>query len=265
MWKLTQLHAAVCKQTVHAKQRAALWKFSVPLFVPLIVLPLIQPTDSWQICNHREITFSFFFNFIISFLCQIGRMIVSLPSWRHFISCLRLFFVCWTTKGDIHSLQTVHFLFFEEMCYWTVLHAGHARFLSFFLFFMFFMCLRLFCLLFLSGKLQHGIHTPFMNCSLFWGRQQKSDEPSPQVCTNRRPHTSPRPICHVYQCNFNRVEVAPPSAVIRMQWVPFCIPDGSWSAGILVRRGGGGEKRDCTAQENLQPPLWNFCLLFAVI
>lgn len=179
-------------------------------------------------------------------------MIASLPSWRHLISCLRLFFVCWTTKGDIHSLQTVHFLFF---CFLKKCVIGLSCMLDmqgFFLsFFLFFMCLRLFCLLFLSGKLQHGIHTPFMNCSLFWGRQQKSDEPSPQVCTNRRPHTSPRPICHVYQCNFNRVEVAPPSAVIRMQWVPFCIPDGSWSAGILVRR--GGEKRDCTAQENLQP------------
>lgn len=194
-------------------------------------------------------------------------MIASLPSWRHLISCLRLFFVCWTTKGDIHSLQTVHFLFFV---FWRhVLLDCPACWtckVSFFIF-LFFMCLRLFCLLFLSGKLQHGIHTPFMNCSLFWGRQQKSDEPSPQVSTNRRPHTSPRPICHVYQCNFNRVEVAPPSAVIRMQWVPFCIPDGSWSAGILVRRGGCvcAKKETAQLKKISSPPLWNFCLLFAVI
>lgn len=67
----------------------------------------------------------------------------------------------------LYSLQTIH-CFFQEMCYWTALHAGHVRFFFLLLFFLSVLEDVLFV-----GWLQHGIHTSFMASSLFWDSNKK--------------------------------------------------------------------------------------------
>lgn len=143
-------------------------KFDVPppfFFFCLffIILPLIQCTDSCQTCIHRQYVFGLFLPFLfLFFFCLPNSEDCEPAVWRHLISCVCLL-LCWATKDDVHYKL---FIVFKEMCYWTALHAGHVWF---------------FCFVFLYvledvlfvGWLQHGIHTSFMNSSLFWDSNKK--------------------------------------------------------------------------------------------
>lgn len=200
------------------------------------------------------------------FLCQNGRMIASLPSRRHLISCLRLFcFLCWTTKGDNSFITNCSlfmlFLFFEEMCYWTVLHAGHARFLSFC--FCSVCAWEFFCLLFLSGNSSMASILHLWTAHFFGdGNKKVRSPPLESAPTNPHPPHLPDPsvmyssvISTGLKLHHRRLSLGCSGAVLHSWWKLIGGDPGA----------EGGGKRDCTAQENLQSPLWNFCLLFAVI
>lgn len=207
-WKLIQLYAAVYEVCMQALSILLSWSSSTcPFF---IILLLTQCTDSCQNCIHRQYVFGLFFlSFFLS--AKLGGLrACRFDATSSHAFCLLL---CWATTDCIHYKL---FIVFKEMCYWTALHAGHVWF--------FFSVLE--DVLFV-GWLQHGIHTSFMASSLFWDKQQKSDRTSHPLV--------------IYSSAFQLCWSAPPSAVIRLQWMRY-IPGGSWSAGIPVR-GGKKEKR----------------------
>lgn len=81
IWKLIQLYAAVYQVCMQALS-ILLWSSSTwPFF---IILVLIQCTDSYQKCIHRQyvfpffLSFSFFYFYFLFFVCQTWR-IASLP------------------------------------------------------------------------------------------------------------------------------------------------------------------------------------------
>lgn len=130
-------------------------KFNVPFF---IILTLIQCTDSCQTCIHRQYVFGHFY----LFFCLPNLEDCEPAVWRHLISCLCLL-LCWATKDYIHYKLLV---VFEEMCYWTALHAGHVWF------FFFSLCAWRcpFC------RMTPAWHSYFIYELLtFLGQQQKSD------------------------------------------------------------------------------------------
>lgn len=72
---------------------------------------------------------------------------------------------------------------------------------------------------------------------------------------HHHPHPHPSPLV-IYTSSFQLCWSAPPSAVIRLQWMRLCIPDGSWSAGILHGARGETEKKTPLLKETTDPPLF---------
>lgn len=146
-----------------------LWSSSTwPFF---IILVLIQCTDSYQKCIHRQYVFSFFFFlspfFIFYFFlsAKLGGLQACRLTPPHL---MRLLVIVWSNKR-LYPLQTLHC--FKEMCYWTALHAGHVWF--------FFLCLKM---SYFVGWLQHGTHTSFRPPHFFGTETKKwQDFPPPVV------------------------------------------------------------------------------------
>lgn len=102
IWKLIQLYAAVYQVCMQALS-ILLWSSSTwPFF---IILVLIQCTDSYQKCIHRQYVFSFFFFlspfFLFYFFCLPNLEDCKPAVWRHLISCVCLL-LCGATKDCIH-------------------------------------------------------------------------------------------------------------------------------------------------------------------
>lgn len=104
IWKLIQLYAAVYQVCMQALS-ILLWSSSTwPFF---IILLLIQCTDSYQKCIHRQYVFPFFFLsfsffiFYFLFFCLPNLEDCEPAVWRHLISCVCLL-LCGATKDCIH-------------------------------------------------------------------------------------------------------------------------------------------------------------------
>lgn len=148
-----------------------------------------------------------FFGLFYFFVCQSWR-IASLP----FDATSSHAFACYCVKQKKDYIHYKLFIVFKEMCYWTALHAGHVRFFSFFL------CLKM---SFLSDDSSMAFILHLWPPHFFGTATKKWQDFPPLV---------------IYTTAFQLCWSAPPSAVIRLQWMRYAFlmevdRRGSWCEG----------------------------------
>lgn len=195
-----------------------------------IILFWIQCTDSCQNCIHRQYVFFFFLPFFLS--AKLGGLRACRLTPPH----LMLVFVLSNKKTKFIT----NYSLFLKRCLIEL-----PCMLDMYGFFFFFSVLED------VGWLQHGIHTSFMASSLFWDSNKKVTGLPPTL------PSPPPPLLVMYTSPFQLCWSAPPSAVIRLQWMRFAFlmevgRRGSWCE--------GGQKR--LHYEGNHPSLsWKLSLL----
>lgn len=201
---MIQLYAAVCEVCMQTLSillwSSSTWPFSSCSFQFSVQIPS-------TICFWPSLFFFFLPFFFWS--AKLGGLRACRLTPPHL---MRLLVIVLSNKR-LYSLKL--FIVFKEMCYWTALHAGHV-------WFFFFCAWRCpFC------RMTPAWHSYFIYGLLtFLGQQQKSDRTSHPL--------------DIYTCAFQLCWSAPPSAVIRLQWMRYALMEvarrGSWCEGEKKRK-----------------------------